>query len=93
VDHLKLFNEVAKVARPVNAQGAEAKELDQLLKDTGYDSLDLLMVGIYLSDIFGVDEDTAKSMNPETVKDMIEFFIKHAKKHPESVESAIKQIK
>jgi acyl carrier protein len=93
MDYLKLFNEVAKIARPVNANNAEAKELGQLLPDTGYDSLDLLMIGIYLSDVFGVSEDVAKSMKPETVKDMMDFFIKHATKHPESIELAIKQIK
>jgi acyl carrier protein len=93
MDYLKLFNEVAKVARPVNVNNAEAKELEQLLSDTGYDSLDMLMIGIYLSDIFGVSEEVSKTMKPETVKDMMDFFIKHATKHPESIESAIKQIK
>jgi acyl carrier protein len=93
MDYLQLFNEVAKVARPVNAQSAEAKELGQLLVDTGYDSLDMLMIGIYLSDIFGVSEDVAKTMKPETVKDMMDFFVEHATKTPESIESAIKQIK
>lgn len=93
MDYLKLFNAVASVARPVNANKAEAKELEQLLTDTGFDSLDMLMIGVYLSEIFGVDEELAKTMDVKTVKEMMDFFLQHATKHPESIESAVKEIK
>ena len=92
MDHLKLFNEIIKVATPLNSNKAESTSLDQPLADTGLDSLDLLMVGIYLSEIFGVSEEIAKQMQPQTVGDMIAYMLEHKTKEPVSVEEAIKSI-
>ena len=92
MDYLKLFNEIIKVATPLNSNKAEATALDQLLIDTGLDSLDLLMVGIYLSEIYGVSEEIAKQMQPKTVGDMIVYMQEHKTKEPVSVEEAIKSI-
>ena len=92
MDYLKLFNEIIKVATPLNSNKAEATSLDQLLIDTGLDSLDLLMVGIYLSEIYGVSEEIAKQMQPKTVGDMIVYMQEHKTKEPVSVEEAIKSI-
>ena len=92
MDHLKLFNEIIKIATPLNSNKAEATSLEQLLADTGLDSLDLLMVGIYLSEIFGVSEEIAKQMQPQTVGDMIAYMLEHKTKEPASVEEAIKSI-
>jgi acyl carrier protein len=92
VDHLKLFNEIIKIATPLNSNKAEATSLDQLLADTGLDSLDLLMVGIYLAEVYGVSEEMAKQMQPKTVGDMIEYMKTHKTKEPASVEEAIKGI-
>ena len=92
MDYLKLFNEIIKIATPLNSNKAEATSLNQPLADTGLDSLDLLMVGIYLSEIFGVSEDIAKQMKPETVGDMIAYMQEHKTKEPVSVEDAIKSI-
>jgi acyl carrier protein len=93
MDYLELFNAVAKIARPVNTNKAEALSYDQNLKETGFDSLDFLLISIYLCDVFGVSEQTAKEMKPTTVKDMIEFMIKHGTKNPQTLEEAIKSIK
>lgn len=93
MDKLQLFNELIKVIIPVNAKNAHAVSLDQQLVDTGMDSLDLLMMGIYLADIYGVDEETAKHAQPKTVQEFFDFMEKYKSKTPESIESAIKQIK
>jgi acyl carrier protein len=92
VDHLKLFNEIIKIVTPINTNRAEATSLDQPLAETGLDSLDLLMIGIYLAEIYGVEEEVAKTMQPETVGDMINFMENHKTKTPTSVEEAIKGI-
>ena len=93
MDKLQLFNELIKVIIPVNAKNAHAVSLDQQLVDTGMDSLDLLMMGIYLAEIYGVSEEIAKTMQPKTVGDMITFMQSNKSKEPESVESAIESIK
>lgn len=92
MDYLHLFNEVIKVATPVNSNKAQATSLDQPLSETGLDSLDLLMVGIYLAEIFGVSEEIAKQMQPKTVSDMINYMHFNRSKEPASVEEAIKAI-
>jgi len=50
------------------------------------------MVGIYLSDIYGVPEEIAKTMQPVTVRDMFEFMCQHKTKEPISVEAALSDI-
>jgi len=92
VNYLELFNEVIKVACPINTAKAKATSMDQELKDTGLDSLDMLMVSIYLAEIFGVAETVAKEVKPTTVGDLIAYMKFHRTKDVESVEDAIKSI-
>jgi len=92
MDYLKLFNEIIKVATPLNSNKAEATSLEQALADTGLDSLDLLMVGIYLAEIFGVTEEQAKQVKANTVGEMINYMHFYRTKEPASVEEAIKSI-
>ena len=53
-DKIELINHVIKLARPVSADELKVSSLDTEMKDTGLDSLDFLMVGVYLSDVYGV---------------------------------------
>ena len=92
MDYLHLFNEVIKVATPLNSNKATATSLDQLLIETGLDSLDLLMVTIYLAEIFGVSEEIAKQVQAKTVGDLINYMHSNKTKEPVSVEEAIKGI-
>jgi acyl carrier protein len=93
MDKLELFNALISVVTPVNSMGAKATSLDQPLKETGLDSLDLLMMGIYISDIYGVEEEIAKTMQPVTVGDMLDFMEQHATKKPISIEQAVESVK
>ena len=79
---LELFNGLIALATPVNSVGAVATSLDQPLAETKLDSLDLLMMGIYLSDIWGAPEDAVKDMRPVTVRDMFEHIIAQKTKEP-----------
>ena len=92
MDYLHLFNEVIKVATPLNSNKATATSLDQLLIETGLDSLDLLMVTIYLAEIFGVSEEIAKQVQAKTVSELINYMHFNKTKEPVSVEEAIKGI-
>lgn len=92
MDKLELFNELIKIITPVNSMGAKAEALSDALSETGLDSLDLLMMAIYLSDIYGVPEEIAKTMQPLTVNDMFEFMEQHATKTPTSVQDALKAV-
>jgi acyl carrier protein len=93
MDKLELFNGLIAVITPVNSMEAEATSLDQNLGDTGLDSLDLLMMGIYLSDIYGVEEEIAKTMQVTTINDMFEFMEKHATLQPTNIHDALDSVK
>jgi acyl carrier protein len=93
MDKLELFNGIIAVITPVNSMEARATSLDQPLKETGLDSLDLLMMGIYLSDIYGVSEEVAKQMQPTTVGDMFVFMEAHATTTPTDIKWALDSIK
>lgn len=93
MDKLKLFNSLIDVIVPVNSAGAKADSLDEPLADTGLDSLDLLMMGIYLGDIYGVTEETLKTIEPVIVLDMFTFMEEHkTKEPPATVEEALARV-
>jgi len=89
---LKILEGVVALATPLNSNGVEIKSLDENLAETGLDSLDMLMVGIYLGDIYGVSEDDLKTLQPVTVRDLFEFMCQHKTKEPTSVEEALASI-
>jgi acyl carrier protein len=89
---LKILEGVVALATPLNSNGVEIKSLDENLADTGLDSLDMLMVAIYLGDIYGVSEDDLKTLEPITVRDLFEFMCQHKTKEPTSVEEALASI-
>ena len=80
MDKLELFNALILVATPVNSNNAQAISLDQPISETGLDSLDFLMMSIYLSDIYGVSEEIAKQMQATTIQDMFDYLEKHKTK-------------
>ena len=93
MDKLELFNSLIGIVTPVNSMGAKAEALSDPLSETGLDSLDLLMMGIYLSDIYGVPEEIAKTMQPTTIGDMFTFMEEHATKTPTNIHDALDSVK
>lgn len=74
---LELFNGLVRVIRPAFYDYKDAASLDVALKDTGLDSLDMVMMGIYLSSIYGVPESIAKDFAPETIGQFFELNETH----------------
>jgi acyl carrier protein len=93
MDKLELFNALIDVVTPVNSMGAKGQSLDQPIKETGLDSLDMLMMSIYLSDIYGVSEEIAKTMQPTTINDLFVFMEQHATKTPTDLHAALDSVK
>ena len=93
MDKLELFNALISVVTPLNSNGAHAESLDESLGDTGLDSLDMLMMAIYLSDIYGVSEEDLKKMQPAIVLDMFTFMEEHKTKElPLTIEEALASV-
>lgn len=93
MDFLTLFNEVAKVASPLYADKRQVSSVTEPLAQSELDSLDIVMVCVYLSDLYGIPEATAKNMPVGTVAEIHNFILKHKSTEPESIEEAIRRIK
>ena len=91
MDKLELFNEVIKLAKPIEDEVVGATSLDQPLNQVGVDSLDVIMMVIYLSEIYGVTEETAKDFQFTTPGELLDLFEKHATKHPKTISEALHQ--
>lgn len=102
-DKIDLMNHIIQLARPVSSEELKIDTLDIDMKDTGLDSLDFLMVGVYLGDVYGVSEEDLKNLQPKplaegeepkpfTVRDVINYMEQHATKQPASLKEAIASI-
>lgn len=92
MDFIKLFNEVAKVAKPMHPDFDNAKSLEDKFMDIEVDSLDCLIIGIYLCEIYGISEELGKTLNPQTLQEMYDFLMLHKTKEPESIEAVVEAI-
>jgi len=59
-EFIQLLNEVAKKAKPFHNELNSIDTMDQILKDTGLDSLDSLMCVVYLCEIYDAKTKKAK---------------------------------
>ena len=93
MDFVELFNAVVRVAKPVFAdQLTPITDLDTPFKETHVDSLDLLMVVIYMCEIYGISEEVGKNAKPTNMAELQAFLEEHKTQEPESVEAALEQI-
>lgn len=100
---VELMNHIIALARPVSAEQLKITTLDVEMKDTNLDSLDFLMMGVYLGDVYGLSDEDLKNMQPKppeegeepqsfTMRDIFNYVEKHATKTPATLEEAIASI-
>ena len=95
---LELMRGIVKLARPVTADEVKFDQgLDTIIGETGLDSLDMIMVNVYLSELYGVSEEVAKTMDYEivkTIRNMIDFMkANHTKEPPATAAECLELIK
>jgi acyl carrier protein len=78
-DFLRLFNVAMALAKPVGKSTINAELIDVRFENIEVDSLDLLIIGMYLCDAFDVPEEKGKEMRPETVGQMKEFLVANSR--------------
>ena len=88
MDFLELFNAVAEKARPIHTKYTPVPDLDSPIVDFGMDSLDMLMVSVYMCELHGIPEETGKDMIATTVKEFEDFIQAHKTCEPESIQAA-----
>ena len=85
MDKIELFNALVKLVRPAFDDYVPQTTLDVRFSDTGLDSLDALMMAIYLADIYGVPEEVAKQFSFSTPLELFGLLEQHATRIPASV--------
>jgi hypothetical protein len=93
MDKIELFNALARKARPAHAYYKPIETLDIPWPETGLDSMDALMLIIFLSDIYGVDEQTSKEFQFETPAGLFALIEQHKTKEPATIEEALEYVK
>jgi hypothetical protein len=93
MNFIELLNKVARVARPAHHEFIPIESMDEKFEETCFDSLDMLMIGMYMSMIYDIPDEISKEFQPETVDELYDFIQLHKTRDPESMEWALEQIK
>jgi len=93
MNFIELLNKVARVARPAHHEFVPIESMDEKFEETCFDSLDMLMIGMYMGMIYDIDDEISKEFQPETVDELYDFIQLHKTRDPESMEWALEQIK
>ena len=84
----------AKVAKPVHMSFTPASAMENKMEELGLDSLDGLVMMMYLCELYGIpDNDETKGWHPTTVQEVYDLLMANKTMEPESVEKAREQIK
>lgn len=90
---LDLLNSVARVARPAHHEFVPVTSMDEKFEESCFDSMDMMMIGMYMSMIYNIDDDIAKDLRPETPAQMLAEIEQYKTQDPESLEAAMELIK
>lgn len=93
MNDIELFNRLARHVRPAFQEYVPIESLDIEFPETGLDSMDGLMMLIYLCDIYGVDDETSKTISYTNPKELLAKVREHKKRDPQSVDEAMEWVK
>lgn len=93
MNFLDLLNAVARVAKPLHQDFKPIESLDTPFKDTDIDSLDGLLILMYMCMIYDISDDVAKDFHPETPQQLLDFVQKYKTRDPESIDAAVEMCK
>jgi acyl carrier protein len=90
---IELLNKVARVARPAHHEFIPIESMEEKFEETCFDSLDMLMIGMYIGMIYDIPDELSKDFQPESVQELHTFIELNKTRDPESIEWALEQIK
>ena len=93
MNEIELFNQVARLARPAFRDYAPIESLNIPFPETGLDSMDGVMISIYLCEIYYIADEVAKEFSFTTPAELFALCHQHKTQEPESVEAAMEMIK
>jgi acyl carrier protein len=92
MDFLELLNKVARVARPAHHEYIPMESMGDKFENSGLDSLDVLMIVMYMAMIYDIDDEASKEIQPETPEELFQAVNKLKRRDPESIKSALEMI-
>ncbi len=92
-EFIKLFNAIAKTAKTPTNPPQPSESLEDNYQDLNIDSLDGLIMGMYLCDAFGIDEEIGKTMQVKTVGETMSFCVANATVQQINVDEVIAGLK
>jgi len=93
MNFLDLLNMVAREARPAFLDLSPMASMDTPFTETEIDSLDGLMIVMYMAIIYDIHDDLVKDFHPETPQQLFDFLEIHKTRDPVSIEEAKEMIK
>jgi len=93
MNKLELLNKVARVAKPAHHDLVPLEDVNTLFTETQIDSLDGIMIVMYMAIIYGIPDEIGKDFTPTTPQELFDFVEQHKTIEPESIEQAMELIK
>ena len=93
MNFIQFFNELAIIVDP-NLRGRKLPTNEhESLCDTDVDSLNRVMISVYLCDFYGINEEVGKTMPLTTVATVQTFLEANKTKEPASFEEALGEVR
>lgn len=93
IDFVELYNSLLKTLRPDDEGVIFATSLDDTFEQLKSDSLDVMMIILYICEAYGVSEEVARTFIPSSIKDIQDFILANKTKNPESIEDILNNLK
>lgn len=93
MNFIDLFNAVVKVAKPAQSEYIEAASLDDSFESLEIDSLDGLVIVMYMCEIYGVCDTDSREWHPLALGELHDLLKAAQTREPASVSDAIGMIK
>lgn len=93
MNFIELFNGVITLAKPVSAEDSHATSMQDQLADLKLDSLDTIMLAMYVGEIYGIEEDIMREMQVKTVEELHAFLDANKTRTPTDVKAELARVK
>lgn len=93
MNFLDLLNIVARAARPAHFNLTPITDMETPFTETEIDSLDGMMVVMYMSLIYDIHDDLCKDFHPETPQQLFDFIQEHKKREAGTLAEIMEIIK
>lgn len=92
-DFLELVDAVGAVVKKHSPSYKKMPSKATPFADAGYDSLDCLMLFIYVAEIYGIPEEVTKTLFPTNADELEAAVLRHKTTDPASIAAAMELVK